>query len=45
MNKIPYNRQFISPEDIKAVSLSLKMNLLTTGPYVNKFEKRLMITC
>ena len=41
MNKIPYNRQFISPEDIKAVSLSLKMNLLTTGPYVNKFENNL----
>ena len=41
MNKIPYNRQFISPDDIKAVSLSLKMNLLTTGPYVNKFENNL----
>ena len=41
MYKIPYNRQFISSEDVKAVSESLKMNLITTGPYVNKFENNL----
>jgi dTDP-4-amino-4,6-dideoxygalactose transaminase len=41
MKKIPYNRQFISSEDIKEVSSSLKKNLITTGPYVNKFENKL----
>ena len=41
MKKIPYNRQFISSEDIKEVSFSLKKNLITTGPYVNKFENQL----
>jgi len=41
MNKIPYNRQFISSDDLKVVSSSLKMNLITTGPYVNKFENNL----
>jgi dTDP-4-amino-4,6-dideoxygalactose transaminase len=41
MKKIPYNRQFISSEDIKEVSFSLKKNLITTGPYVNKFENKL----
>ena len=41
MKKIPYNRQFISSEDIKEVSSSLKKNLITTGPYVNKFENQL----
>lgn len=41
MDKIPYNRQFISSSDVKAVSSSLKMNLITTGPYVSKFENNL----
>jgi dTDP-4-amino-4,6-dideoxygalactose transaminase len=41
MNKIPYNRQSISSDDVKVVSSSLKMNLITTGPYVNKFENNL----
>lgn len=41
MKKIYYNRQFISSEDIKAVNSSLKKNLITTGPYVSKFENKL----
>lgn len=38
---IPYGRQSISPEDIKLVSDSLKSDLITTGPYVNKLEKKI----
>jgi len=44
MDKIPYNRQFISSDDVKVVSSSLHMNLITTGPYVNKFENNLKKT-
>ena len=41
MDKIPYNKQFISSDDIEAVNLSLKKSLITTGPYVKKFENNL----
>jgi len=41
MKKIPYNKQFISSDDLKAVSSSLKKELITTGAYVNKFENKL----
>jgi dTDP-4-amino-4,6-dideoxygalactose transaminase len=41
MYKIPYNKQFISSDDIDAVNLSLKKSLITTGPYVKKFENNL----
>lgn len=41
MKLIPYGRQSISPEDIKFVSDSLKSDLITTGPYVNKLEKKI----
>jgi dTDP-4-amino-4,6-dideoxygalactose transaminase len=41
MDKIPYNKQFISSGDIDAVNLSLKNNLITTGPYVKRFENKL----
>jgi dTDP-4-amino-4,6-dideoxygalactose transaminase len=37
---IPYGKQSIDKEDIKQVSKSLEENLLTTGKYVNLFEKK-----
>lgn len=40
MNIIPYGKQSIDKEDIKTVVRSLKENLLTTGNYVNLFEKK-----
>ena len=39
--KIPYNQQKIFKEDIGEVVKSLKNNLITTGPYVEKFEKQI----
>jgi len=36
---IPYGRQKIDAEDIKAVTKSLKQNLITTGPTTERFEK------
>ena len=36
---IPYGRQSISDDDIKAVVDVLKSDFLTTGPIVNKFEE------
>lgn len=39
---IPYGRQNISFEDIKSVSDSLKSDLITTGLYVKKLEKKLI---
>ena len=41
MDKIPYNKQFISSDDIDSVNLSLKNSLITTGPYVKRFENKL----
>ena len=38
---IPYSRHNISNEDIKNVLKVLKSDLLTTGPEVEKFEKKL----
>lgn len=35
---IPYNKQFIDSSDIKLVSKALKQELITTGPFVKKFE-------
>lgn len=39
MKLIPYGKQFISKEDIKAVSRALKKNLITSGSEVHKFEE------
>ena len=36
---IPYNRQYIDGSDIKLVNKVLKSDLITQGPYVEKFEK------
>ena len=38
---IPYNRQFIDKDDIKAVTKVLKSDFLTQGPSVNIFEKNI----
>ena len=38
---IPYGRQFIDNKDKKFVSNSLSNDLITTGPYVKKFEYKL----
>lgn len=38
---IPYGRQTIEEEDIKAVVETLKSNFLTTGPKVEEFEKKI----
>lgn len=37
--KIPYGRQFITEEDIKAVTDTLKSDYLTQGPKIVEFEK------
>ena len=37
--KIPYGRQFITKEDIKAVTETLQSDYLTQGPKVAEFEK------
>lgn len=39
MSFIPYGKQSISSEDIKAVSDTLRSELLTTGPKIQEFEK------
>ena len=41
MKYIPYGRQFIDRKDKKLVLNSLSNNLITTGPYVEKFEKQI----
>ena len=38
---IPYGKQFVDRYDEKSVLSSLKNDLITTGPYVNKFENNL----
>jgi dTDP-4-amino-4,6-dideoxygalactose transaminase len=40
MKVIPYGRQYIDNKDISFVSKALKEDLITTGRYVKKFEKR-----
>lgn len=42
---IPYGRQHIDEDDIKAVSQALKSDWLTTGPEVEAFEKELAEYC
>ena len=39
---IPYSRQSISQDDIKAVKKVLKSNFLTQGSLVSKFEKKIL---
>jgi UDP-4-amino-4,6-dideoxy-N-acetyl-beta-L-altrosamine transaminase len=39
MKPIPYGKQFISEEDIKAVVTTLKSDFLTQGPRIEEFEK------
>ena len=39
MQQIPYGRQSISKEDLGEVVKSLSNKLITTGPYVKKFEE------
>ena len=41
MEIIPYGKQFIDQNDKKLVIKSLSENLITTGPYVEKFEKEI----
>jgi dTDP-4-amino-4,6-dideoxygalactose transaminase len=41
MKYIPYGRQFIDDADKKLVLESLSNNLITTGPFVEKFEKKI----
>ena len=41
MSYIPYGRQFIDNADKKSVINSLSNDLITTGPFVEKFEKEL----
>jgi dTDP-4-amino-4,6-dideoxygalactose transaminase len=41
MSYIPYGRQFIDNADKKSVLNSLSNDLITTGPFVEKFEKEL----
>ena len=40
MQHIPYGKQFIDDSDKKIVLDSLSNDLITTGPYVQKFENR-----
>ena len=37
-NYIPYGRQFITDDDIKAVSEVMRSDFLTQGPAIQKFE-------
>ncbi len=41
MKFIPYGRQFIDKKDKEFVLDSLSNNLITTGPYVERFEKEI----
>ena len=41
MSYIPYGRQLILDEDKKLVLNSLSNDLITTGPFVKKFERKL----
>ena len=39
--KIPYGKQYIDHKDRKSVMNALSKELITTGPFVLKFEKKL----
>ena len=39
-NLIPYGRQYIDKKDLSAVQQSLRNEKITTGAYVEKFEKK-----
>ena len=41
MKIIPYGKQYIDIKDKASVSEVLSNDLITTGPYVKKFEKKL----
>ncbi|MGH6871690.1 MAG: UDP-4-amino-4,6-dideoxy-N-acetyl-beta-L-altrosamine transaminase [Rhizomicrobium sp.] len=41
---LPYGRQVIEEDDIAAVAEAMRGDLLTTGPYVNRFETALCKT-
>ena len=41
MKNIPYGRQFIDSSDIKSVINSMKQDLITTGKFVQIFEKKI----
>ena len=45
MQNIPYGRQSISPEDIKAVTEVLHSDFLTQGPYIEAFENAIRTYC
>ena len=40
-NSIPYGRQYIDKKDLLSVQQSLKNEKITTGAYVEKFEKKI----
>lgn len=39
MKPIPYGKQYISKEDLEAVSETLQSDFLTQGPKIAEFEK------
>jgi dTDP-4-amino-4,6-dideoxygalactose transaminase len=41
MKNIPYGRQYIDSEDITSVSKALRGDLITTGKFVDSFEKKI----
>jgi dTDP-4-amino-4,6-dideoxygalactose transaminase len=41
MKSIPYGRQFIDNSDVKSVSRALKSDLITTGNYLTRYEKKI----
>ena len=43
MIKIPYDKQFIDSHDVYNVSQSLKSERITTGKYVDGFEKKIKL--
>ncbi len=45
MNFIPYGKQVIDEDDIKAVEHALKSTFITTGPTVRKFETAISDIC
>ncbi|MBN2189752.1 MAG: UDP-4-amino-4,6-dideoxy-N-acetyl-beta-L-altrosamine transaminase [Candidatus Aureabacteria bacterium] len=45
MKNIPYGRQYIDADDIKAVVKVLKSDFITQGPAVGAFEKKLASYC
>ena len=45
MNVIPYARQWVSPEDIRATEAALISEYLTQGPLVQELEKKVAAYC